>query len=322
MQAHQVLEHKMAEWLGCSPDNVVACSSGTAALHLALESSGLPRGSNVLVPDYTMVACARAVTLAGHTPVFVDCDRDLLIAPLRAHRLASHAQALMAVHIYGRRCNMDALAALDAHGMYIVEDMAELHGTKPHPHTDAACWSFYRNKVVHGEEGGAVYFRDAHKAVLARQLRCLGFTADHDFVHKPRGHNYRLADLLATPIIDSLSHMGANLRHRKFVESWYDARIPRPWHMPPRESVWVYDVNVPGMTLPMQHSVVRELNEAGIQARCGFRPMTEQPEYFNRQNTMAFRLSRSVFYLPVTETMTEAEVDLACRTLLTVLPPS
>ena len=78
MEPYQQLEREWAEWNHLDPAGMVVCSSGTAALHLALEALCLG-GAEIIVPDYTMIACARAVTLAGCTPVFVDCDERLLM---------------------------------------------------------------------------------------------------------------------------------------------------------------------------------------------------------------------------------------------------
>lgn len=77
MEPYQLLEREFAEWNDLDPAGMVACSSGTAALHLALEAFRLPQGSKVIVPDYTMVAVPRAVTMAGLKPVFADCDERL-----------------------------------------------------------------------------------------------------------------------------------------------------------------------------------------------------------------------------------------------------
>src|SRR5262249_3891926 len=158
--------------------------------------------SHVLVPDFTMIACARAVTLAGLKPVFVDCDSSLLVdldcvESFYANRLPYvPTPVVIAVHIYGRRVDMDKLHASVEGAAWVVEDLAEAHGIRPHPDTKAACWSFYKNKLVAGEEGGAVWFEDTERAEKARMLRCQGFTESHDFYHIPRGHNYRLANCL------------------------------------------------------------------------------------------------------------------------------
>ena len=78
-QKFEILEERFQEYLGLA--SCVGCSSGTAALHLALESLFLSPGSEVILPDYTMVACARAVVLAGMKPVFGDCLDNLCINP-------------------------------------------------------------------------------------------------------------------------------------------------------------------------------------------------------------------------------------------------
>lgn len=303
MQAFERLERDFGAWAGVK--NVVGCSSGTAALVLALEALGLPPNSEVLVPDYTMVACPRAVVIAGLTPVFVDCGEDLLMdggLVNRAIGLGRRPAAVMAVHVYGRRCDMDSIGDVPL-GTAVVEDLAEAHGVPPHEATDAACYSFYANKLVAGEEGGAVAFRDPAHAARARELRCLGFTAEHNYTHSPRGHNYRLANCLAKKVLDSLANVAANVAARRQAESWYDAECPGAWRMPPRDAAWVYDLKMPGLTRDRQATCVRALNAAGIAARHGFRPMSEQPEFVNCKvfgNGNAARIAPSILYLPLT----------------------
>lgn len=322
MEPHQLLEHRISEWAGFPPECVVACSSGTAALHLALESFRLPLGSEVIVPDFTMVACPRAVEMAGLRPRFVDCDERLLIDGEEIHRRTcfsqeSTPQVVMVVHVYGRKFNVDGVwACFSRSKAKLIEDLAEAHGVQPHPSTDAACWSFYRNKIVSGEEGGAVAFRDPDHARLARQLRSLGFTDDHDFRHVPRGHNYRLANSLASLIVADLDRfMGRSNPHgakmsvadrRRRVEAQYDALCPREWRMPPRDAVWVYDFRVPGMASTQQDAAVRALQVAGIAARHAFKPMRKQEEWekdwgggFEWESD---RAAREVIYLPISTT--------------------
>jgi perosamine synthetase len=288
--AYEILEREYAEFLSVSPRQCVACSSGTAALHLSLEAMRFPAGSGVLVPDFTMVACARAVTLAGLTPIFVDCTPELLIdlALVEAAIAASPVPvvAIMPVHIYGRRCPMASTTALAQHyGLAVIEDSAEAHTIDPHPASDAVCWSFYKNKIIAGEEGGMVYFYDEELATLARRLRSLGFTDHHDFMHIPRGHNYRLANLLAQEILDGPNGLRAvtrNVAIRQQVEDWYDAVCPGAWKMPARDVPWVYDIRIPSLNSLSPGALSRlvtTLRAQRIDARHGFKPMSSQPEY-------------------------------------------
>jgi perosamine synthetase len=314
LQAYERLEVDFAAW--ARVENVVACSSGTAALHLALEALTLPLGSEVLLPDFTMVACARAVTLAGLTPVFVDCGDDLLMNPgLIDRAISARTKIIMAVHLFGRRCDMGALRSrADKYGLDVVEDLAEAHGIHPHEDTAAACWSFYRNKIVAGEEGGAVSFYDDYPAGLARQLRSLGFTAAHDFQHVPRGHNYRLSNAHAALILPSLMNVEANLRSRRQIEQWYDSACPSEWRMPVRCVPWMYDLRIRGLTRARQDQIVEHLNAAGIAARRSFLPMSQQEEYRRARvvgRGRAATLAAEVFYLPIYPELTREDVERA-----------
>lgn len=283
MEKYKQLEEDFASWMNVI--HTVSCSSGTAALHLALESFCLPVCSKILIPELTMIACARAAMLADLMPVFIDCDDKLLIDVDRVEEAlkkdkAGKIKAIMPVHVYGRRCNMDAIAKLAVeYDLKVIEDLAEAHGILPHTGTDAACWSFYRNKIIFGEEGGMIAFRDAEAAERARSLRCLGFTEHHDFRHIPRGCNYRMSNVHAELVLKSLCKFESNLNDRRWIESEYDRFCPPEWKMPARDVPWVYDIRIPEMTAEECDAVIRCLNADGISARHCFKPMSWQEEF-------------------------------------------
>lgn len=331
MRSYEQLEQELENWIGYP---IVSCSSGTAALHLALEALRLPLGSGVIVPNYTMIACARAVTLAGLRPIFVDCSEDLNLC-LDSVDLACSKQdnvrAIMPVHIYGRRCDMEGLCNLAwKYDLLIVEDMAELHGIPPYPFSDVACWSFYRNKIVGGEEGGALCFPDTYfrgeRSAVARSLKSIGFTDNHDFSHIPRGCNYRLADCLADLILDSIRRFDESILRRRRDEKSYDAFCPDNWRMPPRQSPWVYDLRVRDMDKQLQDRLVSVLKENGIEARHGFYPMKLQKEYeacplyFVRGQPLSHVLYPEVFYLPLPAV--EGQIEQAFNLIWRVFTPA
>lgn len=353
MQDFERLEVEWVSFNGLDPAGMVACSSGTAALHLALEALELPPGSRVVVPDYTMVACARAVVLAGLTPMFVDCSADTLLADSAAVCRAwyeslpvlndygvvitSHesVRAVMVVHVYGRGVDLghETYRQLRSNGVKVIEDLAEAHGLLPHPETDAACWSFYRNKVVAGEEGGAVWFRDSERARVARELRCLGFTAAHDYTHRPRGHNYRMSNAHARLILNSAAETNTrgidlyrwNIVERRRLEVLYQTVVPSEYWQPPRDVPWVYDLRVPSMTAERQKELVAALRAAGVEARHGFKPMTWQPEFFVEADRQpkgweSDRAASEIVYIPLTPgDVTDETVATAGRVLRDVL---
>lgn len=323
MEAFQQLEREFGESIG--NENCVAVSSGSAALHLSLEvlkKKGWNDRARVIVPDFTMVACARAVTMAGMIPAFVDCNDNLLMS--LTDLPTWNARAIMPVHVYGRVCDMNKVVTYtQTNQVAIVEDLAEAHGILPHPETDAACWSFYKNKIIHGEEGGMIAFKKPEDAEKARSLRSLGFTESHDFNHIPRGCNYRLANALAELILPSLRDMNKNLEKRRQVEAWYDEMIPQEWRMPQRDVVWVYDIRLPSGTL--LNPLIKQLNQDGIAARHSFKVMSSQEEYqyhdegFAKSSPNARRLSQEVIYLPVTPDMTKSHVTWITDRLLSLV---
>lgn len=315
MQPFERLEFEFGNWVNCS--HMVACSSGTAALHLALESMCIPRGSQVLVPEFTMIACARAVSLAGLVPVFVDCGDDLLMDCRQLSSLVTErTTAIMPVHIYGRCCDMETIRSFAyGHGLCVIEDCAEVHGARlgefnnGHSGSRARCWSFYRNKIVAGEEGGAVAFAHHQRADTARKLRNMGFTDDHDFLHLERGHNYRMSNAHAELILRSLEQAEDHLTQRRAIEEQYDLLVPQEWHMPPRDVVWVYDLKLPKDFGAAK--VVRDLNRLGISARQSFKPMSQQPEYRGHYTHLkAYEMSRRVIYLPVVPGETDVRANV------------
>lgn len=311
-QEFEKLEENLKKRLGYN--HFVACSSGTAALHLALEALALPPASKVIVPDYTMIACARAVVLAGHVPVFVDCDDNLQLSPHWlevAVRRTRNVQAIMAVHIYGKSCNMDAIAKVAKdNDLRLIEDLAEAHLLHKHQDTDIGCYSFYHNKLIAGEEGGGLGTENEGYAYRCRQLRCLGFKYSDGvptYDHAPRGHNYRLSNAHAEIINKKLEGDYLAQRIKLMSSQWQEyASVFEPTNLAIYHTVnsfWVYPLNIKGMDRNTQIELVKVLNSKhNIAARCGFQPMTKQEEFIHAEycgNGNSWHFSRQVIYLPL-----------------------
>jgi dTDP-4-amino-4,6-dideoxygalactose transaminase len=254
----------------------------------------------VIIPEFTFISCARAVTLAGLIPVSIDCGDDLLLdCSILEKTDMTDVVAVMAVHVYGRRCDMDRIHALASqHKLAVIEDCSEAHGIKLHPKTDAFCWSFYANKVIAGEEGGMISFRRPESAAHARLLRSNGTYSSGEYQHHPRGMNYRLSNTNAELILESLNRFVRESELRAVVAGWYDIFVPLEWHMPTREVNWVYDVLLPE-TVDM-YDVCNQLRKAGLDCRPGFKPISQQAEYLGDYLGLnAYRLSNRIMALPI-----------------------
>ncbi len=189
----------------CDAEYGVACTNGTAALHLAMAVLGLEPGDEVILPTFTMIATPNCVRYAGATPVLVDSETTTWNFDLNQveDAMGSRTKAIIPVHTYGHPVDMDALNELaDKHGVWVIEDAAEAHGARYKGRRvgglgDAACFSFYGNKIITTGEGGMITTNNAEIAKLARNLRDHAFSTERHFWHRYVGFNYRMTNLQA-----------------------------------------------------------------------------------------------------------------------------
>ncbi|WP_111605094.1 DegT/DnrJ/EryC1/StrS aminotransferase family protein [Streptomyces sp. Amel2xB2] len=287
----------------------VACSSGTAALTLALRALGIGPGDEVVVPEFTMVASAWAVTHSGATPVFVDCGDDLNIDVARIEeKITPRTRALMPVHVYGRRCDMDAVMEL-AHdyNLRVVEDSAEAHGVRPVG--DIACFSLFANKIITAGEGGVCLTDDRHLAEQMAHLRAMAFSKDHNFLHKKVAYNYRMTNLQAGVALAQVERLDEILAARKRIEKRYQQGlegVDGVTLLPERDVLWMFDLRA-----ERRDELRAHLADAGIETRLFFKPMSRQPFYLDPvwPSLNAHRFSEDGLYLPTYTDLTESGQD-------------
>jgi len=177
-------EQALSEFLGGR--GVVAVSSGTAALHLALDALGIGTGDEVILPSLTFCATAQAVTATGADPVFCEIDPKTLNIDITdaLTRISPRTKAIMPVHSCGNVCELDALGDIaSSHGLRVVEDAAHAFGSSYRGRRvgsfgDVTCFSFDPIKNITCGEGGAVVTSDANLAALLRRKRHLGMHRD------------------------------------------------------------------------------------------------------------------------------------------------
>ena len=216
----------------CEVPHAVAVSSGTAALHLAVLALGIGPGDEVIVPAYTFPATANVVVLAGARPVLVDVDpvtMNLDLERLPA-ALSARTKAVLAVHLFGRPLDWEALEEAVPEGVALLEDAAGALGAR---YRGRACGglgaagslSFHPRKTVTTGEGGAVTTADAGLAAAVRRGRHHGIEAHGAVDIAVPGTNYRLSDLLCAVGIPQLRRLPELLAARRSVAAGYTERL-------------------------------------------------------------------------------------------------
>jgi dTDP-4-amino-4,6-dideoxygalactose transaminase len=279
--------------------HAVALSSGTAALHLALELVGVGPGDEVLVPTLTFVASATAVRHAGASPVFVDaeatswCVDPALVADELARRAAAGRlpAAVMTVDLYGQCADYDALvAACDRWEVPLVEDAAEALGAthRAGPAGSfgrAAALSFNGNKIITTSGGGMLVSDDGELVERARFLATQARDPAPHYEHSVAGYNYRLSNLLAAVGRGQLEGLAAKVARRTAINRRYRdalADLPgvgfmpdAPWGTPTH---WLTVVTLdPAVTGRSPEQVRLALEADDVEARPAWKPMHLQP---------------------------------------------
>ena len=217
----------------------VSVSSGTAALHLALEALGLGKGDDVVCTPYSFRASATAAANAGARPVFADVGDDhMLTAETIERALTPKTKAVIVVHLYGQVADMGPILALARRrGLKVVEDCAQAlgaryRGRKVGTLGDAGCFSFCQYKhITAGGEGGRVVCRSKKTANLVRSLRDHGWEVGTSPKRYSRiGYNFRLTEIQSALALGELKRLESwNLpRRRRLAERLLKALSGHP----------------------------------------------------------------------------------------------
>jgi dTDP-4-amino-4,6-dideoxygalactose transaminase len=257
----------------------VGVASGTAALALTLRAYGIGPGHEVIVPAHTFIASALAVAHVGAIPVLCDVEEATGLIDPDAARAAvgPRTAAILAVHLYGQTCDMEAIEAFaKPHGLLVLEDAAQAHGARYRGRRAgslgaAAAFSFYPSKNLGAlGDGGAVCTNDAVLAARLRRLRHLGQRAKGE--HVDLGYNERLDALQAALLRVKLAHLDDWNQARRSCAARYHELLPpaaRLLHERP-ESPCIYHI-FPAR-FENRDSVAATLRAKGIETAVHYTP--------------------------------------------------
>ena len=202
-------EQEFCEVVGAK--HAAAVSSGTAALHLALQLIGVGSGDEVFCSTLTFIATATPITYLGAKPVFIDSDRTswnldphLFRAALdKRAKIGKLPKAVVIVHLYGQSCDIDPiLEACNAYEIPLIEDAAESLGASyknrsPGSFGKIGIFSFNGNKIITTSGGGMLVSDDQKLVEKARFLATQARDPAPHYQHSEIGYNYRLSNVLA-----------------------------------------------------------------------------------------------------------------------------
>lgn len=268
-----------------------AVSNGTVAIHLALLALGVGPGDEVIVPTLTYIASANPVLYVGATPVFVDSlPGTWQIDPEDVKRkITPRTRAIIAVHLYGHPCDMDALTDIaKKHNLLLLEDCAEAMGALyKGQHVGSfghiATYSFFGNKTITTGEGGMVVTNDETLYGRTVHFKGQGLAQDREYWHDVVGYNYRMTNICAAIGLAQLERVDEILERKREVARCYRAALkdlPVVVHEESsmvRHSYWMCSMLVDD---PEDRDPLRGfLLERGVETRPVFYPVHTMPMY-------------------------------------------
>jgi perosamine synthetase len=291
----QVFEQRLMDYFG---QPAIVCSSGTSALFLALQVAGIGPGDEVIVPNLTFAAPACAVKMVGAHPILIDVKPDGTMDPeFIENAITRKARAIIPVHLYGMRADMDVIGEISAqHNLIVIEDCCEAMHIRSVGRF--GCYSFYANKYITTGEGGALV-SNTDDMELAKIFRSGGFSRGQgSFEHRVAGLNHRMTDLQAAIGCAQMERVGHLIDRRHEIAERYAAHLGGfgKW-------MFVHHPCAP-------ETLLQRLEKQGIEARRVFMPLHQQRPF---ERGGEFRNSDDIYdyglCLPTGPHLSDEQVD-------------
>jgi perosamine synthetase len=319
------LERAFADHLGVR--HAIATSSCTGALHMGLAALGIGPGDEVILADTNWIASAAPIVHLGATPVFVDILPDSwCIDPRAAERAVTpRTKAILAVHLYGNLCDMDALLALgERRGVPVVEDAAEAVGSVHHGRRAGSigrfgAFSFHGTKTITTGEGGMFVTNDddVHERVLTLSNHGRARGQVRQFWPDMVGFKYKMSNVQAAIGCAQVERIGELVARKRAILAAYRERLADlpAIAMNPEPAGTVNGAWMPTAVFDASAGVTREalqraFAEENVDARVFFHPLSGLPMFAPRPgNRNAWDIPGRAINLPTYHDMTESELD-------------
>lgn len=333
-------EQTVADYVGAK--YAVAISNGTSALHAACFAAGIEPGDEVITTPLTFAASANCVLYCGGTPVFADVDpKTYNIDPEDIQRkITDRTKAIIAVHLAGQPCDMDAIHSIAReHGLIVIEDGAHALGSvykgkKVGSMSDMTTFSFHPVKPITTGEGGMIVTdnEDFYKKMIL--FRSHGITRDDSMMTRNDGpwfyqqfnlgYNYRITDIQCALGCSQMKKLDRFLARRKEIVARYNEafadcdNIITPYQLSDTESGWhLYIVQVKNCD---RRQVFEAMREKGIGVNVHYIPVYMHPYYQehgyeNVHCANAEEIYSHIISLPLYPGLTSEQQDYVIDTL-------
>jgi perosamine synthetase len=307
--------------------------NGTLAIYLALKAAGVKTGDEVLVPNFTFIASANSVIMAGATPIFVDVDCNLQIdLGLCEKKITDKTTVIMAAHMYGTCGDMTAIKKFaEEHSLILIEDAAQALGVYwdgQHAGTfgEVGTFSFFADKTITCGEGGFIVTNNEEIATQMIYLRNQGRIDRGTFIHPVIGYNFRITDIHAAVGLAQIGKLDW-IRERKLeIYNTYKNFLgiqPRFTFFKPQDSSSFLPFRVCLIDREMRaNEVITTLKDAGVEPRTFFYPLHRQPcfvhlaaaaNYQDKDFEISNLMYDSGVCLPTFLQITNEEIEYVCN---------
>ncbi len=333
-------EDEMSRFVG--RDFGIAVSNGTAALEIAAKAVGISEGDEVIIPTFTIISPAQAVSKLGAKPILIDSDPETWNMDVQKieERITDKTKAIIVVHIYGLPVDMDPVLQLcEKYDLKLIEDAAELHGQTYNGKLcgsfgDASIFSFYPNKHITTGEGGMIVTNDAEIAEKCRGYRNLCFQPEKRFVHDEIGWNYRMTNMQAALGVAQLEQIDTFIEKKRWIGQLYTSllselsdkiELPKQSTDYAENVFWVFGIILKDNVKMNALEVMQRMREFKIGCRPFFYPMHLQPVYntqgwyVNESYPVAERMAERGFYVPSGLGLTESDINEVVKRLKQIL---
>ncbi len=326
----KLFEQEFADY--CGAKYAIGVSSGTDALFLSLKALGIGLGDEVIVPAYTYIATAFAVTYTGAKPVFVDINEDNYCMNMDCleKAITENTKAIIPVHLYGQSCNMNKLKNIATkHNLKVIEDAAQAHGAIYKPLNkrvgsigDLGCFSFYPSKNLGAfGDGGIITTNSEELYKKVFMLRDCGRINKYE--HIIIGRNNRLDTVHAAALRIKLTRLDKWNELRQKSADYYNSLLKDVQEVvTPKVSEYSSHIyHVYAVRVKNRDNVINHLRQNGIGALIHYPiPLHLQKAYESlgyKQDDFPIseKVASEIISLPMFPHITKEQIELVVTTI-------